>query len=47
MCKREQNHHFLGHLREISVIKIEVAAIREATLALFSYMINYFIDETQ
>jgi len=44
MCKREQNHHFLGHLREISVIKIEVAAIREATLA---FLINYFTDKTQ
>jgi len=35
MCSRDQNRHFLGNWRKISVIKMEVAAIRAATVVLF------------
>jgi len=36
----EQNRTFLRNWHKISVIKMEVAAIREAIVTLFSYIIN-------
>lgn len=41
MCSRkQQNRHFLGNWCKISVLKMEVAAVMEATVALFAYFIN-------
>lgn len=37
---REENLHFLRNWRKISVLKMEVGATREATVAVFSYIIN-------